>query len=90
MKYNSQALLSTDLKINRSMTMSVAEQPKNDIEAKRIQQSKEKELERHQKEFQGFIQRCYDARILALKDPEVMPPEEENSLSKAIANNIKF
>ena len=25
-----------------------------------------------------------------MKDPEVMPPEEENSLNRAIANNIKF
>ena len=46
------------------------------------------QLDQYAKTFEGFIQSCFDRRIQALSDPELM--EAETPLTRAMNNNIKL
>jgi len=47
-----------------------------------------KELEQYAKQFEGFIQNCFNARITALNVVE--QDEEDDPMHKAMGNNVRF
>lgn len=88
-RYNKDGVDSTNVVIDRPVEAAERDlQQDQIILSKKAATFSQAQLDQYAKAFEGFIQSCFDRRIQALSDPEVI--EAETPLTKAMNNNIKL